>query len=296
MAPVPPILWRLIDDAAVFPPGNAALPVAMARHRAHRSSPWAPAIGPLLCNTGHAGELSAVLTEQDWPAEQPLELGLIARPGTDPALVWQSIALLSDEHRVSLVGLEVGCTPAWLTEWSADRLPEGVLLALEVGRDGGQDAALDQVAEQHGQGRAVVAKFRTGPTAAWRWPDEDELAAFIAGATVRRVPFKLTGGLHHGVRGSHPVAGDGPVEENHGVLNVLLATSAALAGAPVDEIAALLAERSADRLTHAVGDLDDLAVRATREAWRSFGCCEVTDPLHELAALGLLDPGLDPAG
>ena len=38
----------LVDDAAVFPPGNAALPDAVAAHREHRAAWYADLVGPLL--------------------------------------------------------------------------------------------------------------------------------------------------------------------------------------------------------------------------------------------------------
>ena len=34
------------------------------------------------------------------------------------------------------------------------------------------------------EGRPVVAKFRTGPTPTWPWPEEDELAAVLVAATL----------------------------------------------------------------------------------------------------------------
>ena len=41
-----PAPWRrLADDAATFPPGNAALPDAVAAHRERRSAPWADLVG-----------------------------------------------------------------------------------------------------------------------------------------------------------------------------------------------------------------------------------------------------------
>ena len=42
-------LWSgLVDDAAVFPPGNAPLDVAVSGHRALRAGPDADLVGPLL--------------------------------------------------------------------------------------------------------------------------------------------------------------------------------------------------------------------------------------------------------
>ena len=80
----------------------------------------------------------------------------------------------------------------------------------------------------------------------------------------------------------------GVPEENHGVLNVLVATSAALAGAGQDEVAALLAVRDATALADLVAAWPDDTASRVREAFTAYGCCTVTDPVGELADLGLL--------
>src|SRR3954451_890803 len=46
--PVPPVFVGFLDDAAVFPPGNAPLPDAVAAHREHRTAWYAAMVGPLL--------------------------------------------------------------------------------------------------------------------------------------------------------------------------------------------------------------------------------------------------------
>src|SRR4051794_26807891 len=48
MRAVPTAFVGLLDDAAVFPPGNAPLLDAVAAHREHRVSWYAPMVGPLL--------------------------------------------------------------------------------------------------------------------------------------------------------------------------------------------------------------------------------------------------------
>jgi hypothetical protein len=45
---LPPLLRQLIDDAAVFPPGNAPLLEAVDAHRDHRRSWYRDLVGPLL--------------------------------------------------------------------------------------------------------------------------------------------------------------------------------------------------------------------------------------------------------
>ncbi len=159
-------------------------------------------------------------------------------------------------------------------------------LALEVPR--GEDSAV-AVADVHtagGEGRRVVAKFRTGPTPTWPWPEEAELAGFIGLCARLGVPFKLTGGLHHAVRGQYAV--DGIPEENHGVLDVMVATAAALAGAGAAELAGLLAVRDATALADLVTAWPDATAAGVREAFTAYGCCTVTDPVGELADLGVL--------
>ena len=111
------------------------------------------------------------------------------------------------------------------------------------------------------------------------------------------MPFKLTGGLHHAVRGTYEV--DGVPEENHGVLNVLARD---LGGARRRRSAtrspALLALRDAAALADLVAAWPDATAARVRAAFTAYGCCTVTDPLGELADLGLLDspePGPPPS-
>lgn len=286
---ISPVWHGLVDDAAVFPPGNATLSDAVTRHRAHRTSSYAECVGPLLVPAAGAAELGSVLdAEPDGevgaddaaPASAGLEVVLIARPGADPALLTAGRDTLSDDDRVRVVGAELGWYEGWYTDLAGD-LP----LAVEVPRGSEHDRALAEVRTAHREGLPVVAKFRTGPTPAWAWPDEHELADFLR-MVAPGVPFKLTGGLHHAVRGTYEV--DGVPEENHGVLNVLLATSAALDRAGPDEVAGLLALRDAESLATLIGAWPESTATRVRSAFTAYGCCTVTDPIDELTALRLL--------
>jgi hypothetical protein len=286
------LLRRLVDDAAVFPPGNASLADAVRQHAVHRSAWYADCVGPLLVPAAASADLVQVLDTQDGGgapgAEHPLEIVLVARPGAHPGTTTAALEALSREYRVRVVGAEL----AWHEGWR-DLGLESLPVALEVPR--GEDSAV-AVADVHtarSAGRPVVAKFRTGPTATWAWPDEAELAGFIGLCARLGVPFKLTGGLHHAVRGRYSV--DGIPEENHGVLDVLVATSAALAGASPAELAALLAVRDATALADLVAAWPDGTAAGVRAAFTAYGCCTVTDPVGDLPDLGLLHrPGPAP--
>ena len=98
------------------------------------------------------------------------------------------------------------------------------------------------------------------------------------------VAFKATAGLHHALRNTDPDTGF----EQHGFLNLLAATGAALDGADEARLVTLLADRDAARVADGVRALTP----AVREAFRSFGTCSVTEPVEELTGLGLLDTKL----
>ncbi len=282
-ATIPELFGALVDDAAVFPPGNSPLPQAVAHHAGHRGAWYGACVGPLLVPAGSATDLLAVLDGGGWPGPGTLDTTVVARPGTDPAALAEALAVLAADPRVDLVAVELG----WTDDWRRLGVPGELPLALEVPRgEEEQSEALADIRLSVAEGDAVVAKFRTGPTPTWPWPDEDELARFLTGAIGAPVPFRLTGGLHHAVRGRYEV--DGVPEENHGLLNILLATAAALDHAPREEVAAILADRDTSALVSAVGTWSHHTDRRVRSAFTAYGCCTVTDPLGELTGLGLI--------
>ena len=275
MRPSAPLLAGLVDDAALFPPGNAPMPVALAEHARYREAPWSAAIGPFLCPASRIDELMAQL-----PADQDIRVALV-NDVTDAA------ALHARGAALRMSGL------AWL-ETRHDRLgedPDAVaggpgrnaaapFAYLEVPRTG-FDAALDHVGDTRS---FQAAKYRTGGVTPDAFPTERELAAFLVACAARGVPFKLTAGLHHAVRGHDPVTGG----TTHGVLNVVAAVDALLAGADERAVTALLEQTDGAALAELVSALPSERRHAERSAWASFGCCGVTDPLRELAVLGLV--------
>ena len=144
---------------------------------------------------------------------------------------------------------------------------------------------------------AAFAAYGLGTTDNPVFPRMHEVSALIAGQSVAAAEavwrgaaehaVNFTGGLHHAVRGTYEVAGT--PEENHGVLNVLLATAAALEGAGGEELAAVLDVRDAGALADLVGAWTEVTAVGVRRAFTAYGCCTVTDPLGELADLGVLE-------
>ena len=271
--PAEPALFAgLVDDAAVFPPGNAPLAEAVRLHRVHRASRYAAWVGPLLVPASAAPDLGDLLDGT------PLRVGVIGRPGTPAADVVDAVALLRQTPGVEVAGVELGWTPDWRgTDFG------GLPRTLEVPRGPEQQAAVADIAADASDSVVLQAKFRTGATDAWAWPDETELATFVRNAIDHDLGFKLTGGLHHVVRGTH----DG--QEQHGLLNVLAAVRWALNGEEVDELVPLLAERDPAVLVPQITRMSAADAAIVRAFFTAYGCCEVTDPLGELTTLGLIE-------
>ena len=261
----------LVDDAAVFPPGHAPLPEAVRRHRTHRTSRYAACVGPLLVPASAAGDLEPLLDDE------PLRVGVIGRPGTPGEVVGAAVEALRATAGIEVAGVELGWTPDWrATDFG------GLPLSLEVPRGADQVAAIADLASDTSDATPLQAKFRTGATETWGWPDETELATFIRAAIDHDLGFKLTGGLHHVVRGTH----DG--EEQHGLLNVLTAVRWALNGEEVGELVPLLAERDPAVLVPQITRMSAADAAIVRAFFTAYGCCEVTDPIGELTTLGLV--------
>ncbi|WP_308282693.1 hypothetical protein [Pseudonocardia nigra] len=267
----------LLDDAALFPPGNAPMAGAVPAHRRHRDAWYAGLVGPFLVPAARLDELAAHLPED---GEIPLDLGLIAAAEALPA----ALAAVGAERRLALVAVEVApsqATAAAVVEAVRQHVPEGVAVAVGVPRGPVRPGFLDALA-----GTGLRAKLRTGGTEAAAFPDERELAEAIAACRARAMAFKCTAGLHHAVRHT----GEGTGFAHHGYLNILLAAEAAERGADADTVAGLLAERSPEAVVVAVAALSDDRRRAARSLFTSFGTCSITEPVDDLVALGLLAP------
>ncbi|MGO1165857.1 MAG: hypothetical protein ACTMHL_04480 [Janibacter sp.] len=268
----------LINDAALFPPAALPMDEALHAHAHHRGPGYADLVGPFLVGVSAVDDLVAVLSAG---APAPPTIGVVARPGTSPEDTDAAVRVLRTLEGPRLVSLDAAWTPGW-RNLDLDDLS----VHLEVGRED-QDSALDDIASATSF-VDVRAKFRTGPTPDWAWPDAGELATFVIGAGQRHLPFVLTGGLHHVVRGEHDVSGR--AEEQHGLLNVLVAVHASAGGADEQTVRELLEIREADALADIVAGWSSPDIAAVRAAFAGYGCCDVTDPIGELTQLGLLAP------
>ena len=265
------IFDRLLDDAAVFPPGNLPLAEAVPAHGCHEHAAYAGVVGAFVLAARDLDALAAVT--------ELLPAGSLQLSMTVPlAGVGAARSRAAAIPAVRLVGLEValGADDAASTVVGAlADVPDDLEVYVELPRDARRDAVAAALS-----GTRFRAKLRTGGVRAQLYPDEAELAETIASVTRNSLSFKATAGLHHALRNTDPDTGF----EQHGFLNVLLAADAAHREASVDEIARLLAQRDPVAVASAIHELGE----GVRETFRSFGTCSISDPVDELVDLGLL--------
>lgn len=290
---IPAWLTGLVDDAAIFPPGNLPLDRAVAEHRGHRAAEYAGLVGGFVVSDVKIPDLLDVLDEapETEDTETALDINLVVTGGAgaiEPAVRWGTRSPL-----LRLAALECSLRDEDDLARNAQRLVAALDAAAgdlgdapvyveppRVHGDPGPGwlAALDEVAA-----RDLRLKFRTGGTTADVFPTEAELAAWIDAALDRELAFKCTAGLHHAVRHRDEDTGF----EHHGFLNVLLATRLLLDG---DRDAAWTTLNQHDPGTTVLQleaySLDDLV--STRRWFTSFGSCSILEPHDDLVELGLI--------
>ncbi|HWJ09839.1 MAG TPA: hypothetical protein VNS46_10710 [Nocardioides sp.] len=295
----------LLDDAAIFPPGNLPLAEAVRAHLAHGVAPYADMVGPLVVSLADLPALAEATA--DLPA------GSIALSVTvpSPASVSDAVDRVRGIRAVTLAALEVA-VPDGLAATDVMPALDAALVVLGDGNPrwangipagqqgfhhpGGETATTVYVELPRDDRRTPLitaltgtpyrAKLRTGGVRADLHPDESELAEAVVALVRAGVPFKATAGLHHALRNTDPTTGF----EQHGFLNLLTATAAAGGGADVQEVASILAERDVRRLPQLPHAPGTPGARDTPGAtlFGSIGTCSISEPVDELTDLGLL--------
>jgi len=275
-----PLLFRdLIDDAAIFPPGNSPLDAAVGAHREHRESSYAAALGAFVVTDLRLPEV----------AREGLPLTVVVTGGAGSI---EGVAKLVNRAGADLRGIEIALRDVDDPVGNARR----IALAVQTARDEellAEDLPIyvelphvsntsrwfesaDVVAENE-----FRLKFRTGGLDAELFPHPHALSRWITAALDRETAFKCTAGLHNAVAHTDPETGF----EHHGFLNILAATEASLAGG---DPLGVLTERDATT----VADLAAKVPDTTRRWFTSFGSCSVLEPLEDLVNLGLVDAEL----
>lgn len=294
MSTIPAAFRSLVDDAAIFPPGNAPLVEALRAHREHRGSSYQELVGPFVVSDVALPDLiQAVRADSE---DGPLAVSVVVTGGAgaiEPAVRWATRA-----EELDLAGLELGLRDESDLPRNAQRvttvvdqlraaaeLDDETPVYVEPPRPTGPEpasswlSAVDELAALD-----LRLKFRTGGTTGDAFPGAAELAACIDAALDRELRFKCTAGLHHAVRHRDEESGF----EHHGFLNVLAATRAALDGSSPEDVAAVLDTRDSSEVRVLLESAGQDGLGSARRWFVSFGSCSVLEPLEDLVDLGLL--------
>ena len=281
--PLDEVWVRLVDDAAVFPPGDAPLPDAVSAYQARREEWYADLVGPLVVRDT---DLPGVPT--DVPVSVVLTGGAGAVDGVATLAARKGHRLVAIEAAVrdldDLTGNVRRITTAVDSARDAGALSETQVYVELPQVDPTADwlAAADAVAEAEHR-----LKLRTGGVEPHLFPSAATVAAWIDAALDRETAYKCTAGLHHAIRHRDHDTGF----EHLGFLNVLLATRVAFDGGTREEVAQVLDDHYANDLV-AMARQSDL--EGARRWFTSYGSCSVREPLEELVGLGLLDAPHEP--
>ena len=294
------LLTHIVDYAGLFPPAQLGMEEAVGNYAEYLAGPHAWMLGRFVVPASR-------LDEFELAAARHLPQGEQSRP-------WRLSALVGGDLRSGVERmLEFNCS-----HWGGSETGHAVIDAAEV--RAATESELASVMAQLPRnfrcfveipvepdpeslvaavGRAgAAAKARTGGTSTEAFPASDVVARFLSACVTAAVPFKVTAGLHHPVRGEYRLTYEknAPCGTMLGFLNVFLAAAALAAGHGMAAATELITEWRLETLRFDSGNatwgahqMSTAAIQRARELAISFGSCSFREPVDELVAAGILE-------
>lgn len=287
-----PLLHSTVDYAGLFPPAKLDMLPSMENYAAYLRSGDRWLLGSFVLPFTRVEEFEELLPQVQGRSGRRWSLSLILADARAVRAAGLRAFLDRAGDRFEIGSFEVAPIGSRSIPAAANQLSLDAPVFFECPVDDGLEARLRAIASA-----GVSAKIRTGGIESAAFPSVVEVAHFVARCHHHRVPFKATAGLHHALRGPHPLT----YEKNsrnawmHGFFNVSL--GAALLGSGKidgDELVELLSE-SAPEAFHIAGKeicWRDRSIsreeieRSRRSFLQSFGSCSFQEPLDELAERG----------
>lgn len=280
MTAIDALLAGLIDYAGLYPPASLDMHSAARKYLEYSRSTHGRALGRFVIDLDRFPYL--------WDAAgdyvRGIRLSVIAGPEAD----WDDLHRLV-EKGFAIEAIEIKGAGAAEIGRVAMRIPAGVNTYFEVPTDA-SPAVLDAVAAA-----GARAKIRTGSTIAEAFPSTQALAQMLEDLASRRLIFKATAGLHHPLRGRHPLtyADGSPTAVMHGFVNLGCAAALLYFGGDVREARLVLEEEwpGAWQITPEAivweenGWSADELREVRQQFFTGFGSCSFEEPIRELEAL-----------
>jgi hypothetical protein len=268
--PAVPSVGEVSDLAA------GAVARALAEHREHRAAWYGDLIGPLRVPASATVSLLGSLR----PGDHALPITLTPDPASDDLLtsLRAARALLLDNHRVELVGVELPFAAADSAANAARRALDALDFTVPawfmVKAEPGWEPAFDVLAQDGAESVALYLPEPSGPEIF------TGIAAVLRALIDRELPYAVTDGITGLVA---TVAG-------HGLLNLLCATRAALNGAETPELAAILAESEITPLAAAARRMSEADAAIVRAFLPMISAPSIRELVEDLEAADLIEP------
>jgi len=280
-----------VDYAGLFPPAQLPLDQALRNYASYLNGPHHRLLGRFVLPVDRLAEFTELYQRLHATEQRGWNLSVLAsgNPLSDRDAI-RSFNAAHPDAPITAVEFKLGDK---VTLASAAETAKGLEGWVEI-------AAADDPTPILAQLKAVGlnAKIRTGGTTPAAIPPSGRVARFLEACRETAVLAKATAGLHHPVRGSHPLtyAPSSPCAVMFGFLNVFLAAAWVNRGASAADALAVLEEEDASAFAchpdalawrHHRFTTAEL-VQARRTVLRSFGSCSFAEPIEGLQALGWL--------
>jgi hypothetical protein len=293
-------LSELIDYAGLFPPAALTMEQALTEYARARGGPHAWVLGCFVVPASGFDALTEGLRAGRTREEPALPVSIVC-DGPDLSLDCEAVGkyVRRSDRALRIRSIEMRL-PHSLASLDGSDLPSTIPVFVELpcGERALLSNALDALAELRASAKipkALFAKLRCGGGKEQETPLPEDVAFFIAQARERKVPFKLTAGLHHPVARWDPAGGLAA----HGFLNVVgAAVLCWAAGLDARALAEMLRDGDrghfrldAQRFSWQTYGADAASILAARASFvSSFGNCDFFESIELLGALGVL-PG-----
>lgn len=282
------LLARIVDYAGLFPPAALDMTAAVQSYERFIIGDEAWMLGSFVVPAGRLEEFKSVFdlvccTEQ----EAPWTLSVVCAGEQDRTAVEEF-----QEGAVFLRSVENKASDAREMEAAVQGWPEERTCYVEIPAD--RAGELVPLIAAHG----ARAKLRTGGLRPEAIPSVESIVDFLIACARDRVPWKATAGLHHALRGRHPLTEEAVREDAtmHGFLNLFLAGALAWFGAEKAALVRTLEEQDPDAFQveedvirwHGHALITDQIEQVRSDFAVSFGSCSFAEPVAEIRNLGWL--------
>lgn len=283
-----------IDYAGLFPPAELRMPAAVEEYAAQRTGRNRWALGRFVVPAARLDEFvdAARATELlPAPANRRVELSVLAAGDLPAGLAAvREFQAETAEQGALITAIETRATTAAQAADAARAIPPEFEAWVEIPWGASVGPLIEALI-----GAGGMPKIRTGGVVPELFPDPETVMDFLVEAVRRDTPFKATAGLHHPLRGNHPLTyqPDSACGVMYGFLNLMLATAMLLHNQPAAEARRVLLEEDPEAFDFGATGLTwrgrrfdaSLLETTRRRGLRAFGSCSFREPLDELLTL-----------